>query len=209
MDHVPPRGIFAAPKPQLITVPACSKSNPGSSELDEQFKVFLSLRVGDATTSAMELFKNGALRSIRANRKLHQELLSGPKVWVRMADGSISETVPFKWHAPSHDRTIEKITRGLYWHHWHEVLPPDAQVRTYFFARMDEQMLAIAHSMPRANIGGDDCFVYAFERMAENPIISCWFFQFYRGHRGAAITAPSCTSSMRLKTVIFERSLRH
>jgi hypothetical protein len=68
MDHVPPKGIFLKPRPPLITVPACGACNGGASELDEKFKVFLSLQVGTSTEVTAEFWKEGALRSIEKTK---------------------------------------------------------------------------------------------------------------------------------------------
>lgn len=44
-DHVPPKGIFATPRPRnLITVGACRKCNSSRSKDDEYFKIMLLLR---------------------------------------------------------------------------------------------------------------------------------------------------------------------
>lgn len=41
-DHVPPKGVFPAPRPkQLITVPACRKCNNSTKLDDEYFRWFV------------------------------------------------------------------------------------------------------------------------------------------------------------------------
>jgi hypothetical protein len=97
-----------------------------------------------------------------------------------------------EWHAESHDGTIAKTTRGLYWHQYGEVLAPDANVKTYFFYRLDDDLFKLAMSLERRHIGGNERFVYAFGRAAESPAHSIWMYQFYRGHWAAAFTSPAC-----------------
>src|SRR6516162_4089252 len=48
-DHVPPKGLFAEPRPQnLITVPACRKCNEGAN-LDDEFMQRFAMAQGTET----------------------------------------------------------------------------------------------------------------------------------------------------------------
>ncbi len=59
-DHVPPKGMFPPPRPNLITVPACVTCNGGASEIDERFRTMLSLKVGAASPEVVyELWVSG------------------------------------------------------------------------------------------------------------------------------------------------------
>lgn len=188
-DHVPPKGIFVKPRPHLITVPACEKCNGGASAIDEQFKVFLSLKVGGGHEAAIHFWKEGGLKSIRANQRLIREIRNGPRVVVNEG-GKLRETLSYRWPAACHNQTIERITRGLYWNHFAQALRPDAKVDTYFFTSLDDEMLALANSLERRHIGSDDVFVYAYGRADDHPEFSTWIFQFYRGHWAGAFTYP-------------------
>src|SRR5262245_40510953 len=74
-DHVPPKGIFPKPRPQLVTVPACAQCNSGSSLHDESFRTYLALHVGAADQRRSRLFGN-ALSSMKHNRRLLRRVLS-------------------------------------------------------------------------------------------------------------------------------------
>jgi hypothetical protein len=90
-----------------------------------------------------------------------------------------------------HSKTIDKITRGLYFHNFKSALPLEVKIETYFFLKLYRELKELGMSLTRRNIGGDDCFVYAFDRVTDNPVFSLWMYQFYRGHWAAAITAPA------------------
>src|SRR5689334_1954265 len=79
-DHVPPKGIFVNPRPQLITVPACARCNNRTSQLDEEFKIFLSLKVGVDTPSSRAFWREGALASIQNNQRIMRKILGGERV---------------------------------------------------------------------------------------------------------------------------------
>src|SRR5687768_10631148 len=46
VDHIPPRNLFAKPRPQLITVPACEECNGSASMDDEYFRLMLTSSFG-------------------------------------------------------------------------------------------------------------------------------------------------------------------
>lgn len=113
MDHVPPKGIFTRPRPKLITVPACETCNGGASQFDEEFKIFLSLRVGMRSAAAQEFWTRGGMPSIRHNRRMLRTLLTSPTVMVPNDQGEPTAVIAYRWDAENHSSTIEKITRGL------------------------------------------------------------------------------------------------
>ncbi|MBM3569531.1 MAG: hypothetical protein FJX46_12365 [Alphaproteobacteria bacterium] len=158
--------------------------------MDEKFKVFLGIKIWPHDSSSYEFWSNGALRSIRANKRIHREILSGPTVLVRDESGRFIESIMVKWDASSHDKTIEKITRGLYFHEFKKILNSNTKIDTYFFNALDNEMKNHIMFLRSKNIGGDDRFVYAFLRDDGNPEISFWFYQFYQGHWAGAFTGP-------------------
>ena len=54
-DHVPPKAIFPKPRPPLITVPACFECNNSASDLDDLFKVYLSMHAAENNEIARQL----------------------------------------------------------------------------------------------------------------------------------------------------------
>lgn len=189
-DHVPPKGIFTKPRPQLITVPACPACNCGASTEDQEFKSFLSIKVAYGSDSGNRFWINEGIRSIKANNKLRNRIVSAEKMDL-FVDGRVQKLRQINWPSSSHDGVIKRISRGLYWYHFKEILSVDAAIDTFYLNSIDDDMLEIINGMNRMSLGGDDCFVYAYGRHEVAKQFSLWFFQFYQAHWAAAVTYPS------------------
>ena len=190
-DHVPARSLFVPPRPPLITVPACASCNGSISELEERFRVYIGARMGIDTPASIDFWEKGGLRSVGNNRKLHRELLSGTPMWMRSpTTGRFEATRTYKWPVGTHNPVIEKITRGLYYHHFKVDLAQTVTVQVGFLDIFPEDVreLAMGNDFHRRNLGGDDRFCYAFARCIEDPEISLWIFQFYKRHWATAAT---------------------
>ena len=193
-DHVPPKGIFLKPRPSnLITVPSCQSCNNGASAWDEGFRNIISMRPGGDTPDAVTLWKQKALPSLRRNRPEMERLRKTMRdVPVAAQDGRILGHVTLvNFDATAHDRTIERITRGLYFHHYGERLPPDCPFEVYFIRDGVDWVSSLADFLAHTrtwDIGGPDVFEYRFGRAAGKPEGSIWFYRFYQGHVAAAVT---------------------
>jgi hypothetical protein len=179
----------------MITVPACEICNGGMSEQEERFRVYLSVKSGPDTPASIEFWQKAGHPSVRANKRLHKELLSGTQLWLRSPSGRFEQSRTFKWPMENHDPVIEKITRGLFYHNFGNILSPDLSVEVTYLNGFDRHLLEIAGSLNRANVGGDERFCYAYSRTSEDPEVSLWFFQFYQRHWAAAITKPSAADA--------------
>src|SRR5262249_15870148 len=120
-DHVPAKNLFIPPRPQLITVPACETCNASISPMEDQFRPFFSAKIGHETPEAIKLWEEGGRRTVRQNARLKRELLSGMNL---LAPSPYGYGFTYKWPRENHDKVIEKITRGLYYHHFREILEP-------------------------------------------------------------------------------------
>jgi hypothetical protein len=194
-DHVPPRGIFAEPRPRdLITVPACLFCNHGYSKEDEAFRVYLSLHVGSDTQTTRNLWKDQALGTLKHNRRLRRTILES----VRTTDLTTKSgliygqgfTVP--WDSNVHDKVIERIIRGLHFHHFGEILPSDVQVKVHWLKELPPEFVDAAQPLATNSIADGD-FAYRYQRSASDPKQSIWLFQFYRRHWASGYTIPRAT----------------
>jgi len=192
-DHVPPKGIFAEPRPSdLVTVPACEACNADGSKYDESFRVHLSLDVGTEVPATQRLRTDGAMRTMARNRKLTRQILESLEpTWLTTRGGIITgKGYRGKWDSEAHDRVIKRTTRGLYFHHFGEVLGAKADVVVHPFASPTPKMLEAAKEYPGASIGGD-ALIYRYGRAVDGPLYSIWLFQFYGRHWAMASTRPS------------------
>jgi hypothetical protein len=192
-DHVPPKNLFLPPRPLLITVPACETCNGSLSQLEDEFRVFVSAKIGPDTPEWLEFWKKGALTAVQNNSRLRRNIISGMGLLTRTPYG-YGRT--YKWPRESHDKVIEKITRGLYYHHFRETLASmvPIEITNIDSLRLNPNIDILnwlqqtINELPQHNVGGIEKFAYAFGRVPENPKLSMWIYQFYRRHWAAAIT---------------------
>ena len=79
-DHVPQKAIFQKPRPEnLITVPACSDCYNGASDLDDLFKVYLSMHAACESDIARRLFTEKTARTLERNKSLLSQIAEESK----------------------------------------------------------------------------------------------------------------------------------
>jgi hypothetical protein len=133
-SYIPPKAIFDKPRPNdLITVPACDKCNNGNSENDEKFKVYLGLHVAMNGINSSNLFQE-VKRTLKHNKKLKREIFAKftPVDFVTKSGIYTGEKgTSVLWDSEVHDKTINRIVKGLYYHHYRKVLQKEAEI--YWF----------------------------------------------------------------------------
>lgn len=189
-DHVPPKSIFPHPRPSnLVTVPSCTKCNNDASGLDEAFRLYLALHVGDLDDEITAGYFHEALRTYKHNKRLQREILSSAEP-VGLTTGSgiyAGQGLRVLWNSKAHDAIIERTVRGLYFHHFGEILTPNTQVSPKWFNRPDPAFLS-AFSGLKKNIIGSNQVIYLYGRHENHPSVSVWFFEFYGRHWAGAHT---------------------
>jgi hypothetical protein len=191
-DHIPPKSLFPAPRPNdLITIPSCLVCNQGASESDELFRAYLSLHVGLDTLATRQLWEE-ALRGVRHNRRLHRSLVANmKKVLLTTPSGMIyGKAHGGPWDSKVHDITIERIIRGLYFHHFREVLGSQVTVECHWYRELSPDLLEATAECQQRSIGGGQ-FVYRFGRASDGPLHSIWLFEFYQRHWAGGHTTPA------------------
>jgi len=180
-DHVPPKNLFPKPRPNdLITVPACLRCNNVGSKHDEEFRVFVSIQLGMESDTTTKLWKNGALRSIHHNNRLRNHLINNSwEVDVKTPAGISLGTrravaVPMR----SHNAVCDRIARGLYFHHYTEILGSRVSCRVAPLESIPSEMAPILGQMSFNSIARG-AFCYRYGRAAESPLDSIWLLLFY------------------------------
>ena len=179
------------PRPgDLITVPSCGPCNHGASDSDELFRAYLSLHIGLDTPSTSQLWAE-ALRGVRHNRRLHRRLLSEmERVWLTTSSGVIhGQAVRGRWDSDAHDCTIERMVRGLYFHHYQEVLGSRVTIKTHWLRTLDPELVEATAEYEQRSVG-EGQFVYRFGRATDHPLHSFWLFEFHKRHWAGGQTAP-------------------
>ena len=133
-----------------------------------------------AETSTTKALWDTMARGVRKNKKRQDQIRQSSKflphlnAYMMEADGTVFVEM------------VQQIARGLYWHCYHEHLPPTVQIDARLM-QMGEWIVEHVDDMARAIVGGDQ-FFYAYKRMDEHPTISVWIFVFHRRIVGMALT---------------------
>lgn len=181
-DHVPPRAIFTKPLPsRLITVPACAECNNGAAGLDEEFRVNLGLVIGHKNVQATRLWKERSLATIDRNVRLARTIRGSiGSCRLYTGAGSYLGSLPaVPWPADRFHVVIERIARGLYFHHFKEILGHRVDCSVNLLRGLTKDFLDSTAGWPTDNIG-DGVFVYRYGRAHDSPLDSFWVFQFYQ-----------------------------
>lgn len=185
-DHLPPKSIFPKPRPNnLITVPSCTSCNNNASDLDEAFRLYLALHVGNQGDKITSKYFKEALKTYRHNKRLQREILGNAKPINSTTPNG--QSIKILWNSKAHDAVIERMVRGLYFNHFGEVLHPDAKIRPKWFYQPDQKFLQAFYGFEK-NIIGNNQLIYLYGRANEQPSASVWYFEFYGRHWAGAST---------------------
>lgn len=190
-DHVPPKTIFLKPRPNdMIKVPSCFSCNNDGSKADEEFSLFVcsNATIGKGDTSSV-LYKQKLIPTLNHNNRLRKQAVDEAQmVEVTSKHGIyLGKAYALKWSAKAHNDVIIRMTRGLYYHHFKEILPQEVIVEPYLFGKVDPMLENFAQNLRRSSIGGD-AFIYGFGRAFDAPYESIWFYQFHNSHFAGAST---------------------
>lgn len=180
-DHIPPKSIFNKPRPgDLITVPCCLDCNNAASTHDEKFKAYLGMHVARQGGEAERLFKEGVLPTAKNNHKLRRVIFQSMyPVYTATEAGIITgKGMAVPWDTESHDLTIERITRGLFFHHFGTIIGVNAEIKTYWFKKLPRGFEDKMYTVSIAN----GQFSYHYNKTDESDYDSAWLFNFYHGH---------------------------
>jgi 5-methylcytosine-specific restriction endonuclease McrA len=189
-DHVPPRSLFAPPRTaDLITVPCCDKCNEGTSKDDEYLRMALALHGEARAHPAMaELLPDIFRRFQRPEGR-------GFAMKVLQRANFTTVTTPSGVVVPAHEHTVddqtmtrvvERITRGLYFHHIGEALPAGFRIFTVPDVEMDHELardiVATIKAGPIHVIGrGEFSYQGTFWGPVDAPEVAGFVMTFYGG----------------------------
>ncbi len=175
-DHIPPKSIFPRPLPvDLITVPSCDTCNNEASVHDEQFKVFISFGIiepNELTERTLRTIENNNRLLIKLQEECRELGLVDP-------EGNVEMVRVVNWDPEAHDQVIERIVRGLYFHHSGRPIPSDHEVKVQFLRDVPQQIQNEAR-FQEGSIG-DEQFKYKYIIDPQTGL-STWVFNFYGVH---------------------------
>lgn len=191
-DHVPPKSIFAKPRPSdLVTIPACHSCNVSGSVADEEFGAFVAM----ATTiknngSDKKLFHQRVVKPLHHNKRLYRQIIDQSKAVTLVTPSGIIYDKAYQthWNVEAHQKVMERTVRGLYFHHFSDILDKSTNFQIEAFETWPEEIINISKTLYQKSIG-EEKLVYRFGKTMKNDYVATlWLFQFYQSHLVLVIT---------------------
>jgi len=190
-DHLPPKGIFQKPRPvDLITVKICATCNGSTSKDDEAFKAFMGIAAGH-TKEGETALRETVGRTLAVNNRIKTDLATAARaVWVKTPSGiGIRKAIAVPLDRNAHDRIVEKMIRGLHYHHTGVVLADKATVTVNLHAGLTRKLYEMAMQW-NVRIVGKGLFVYRYLIPENQAYTSIWMFQFFNSAWSSGTVLP-------------------
>lgn len=200
-DHVPPKCLFAEPRPALITVPACRKCNQRASLDDEYFRAVIAMEEKAGEHPEAKRIHATILRSFQKPKKkrFRRALLSRIREVDRISQAGIylGRAHAYNVNLTRLTRVVERITRGLFLHHTGRRLPLHCEINAFSargLSKKDstaQQTMLELVALTRANqmyMIGNDVFCYRYAVSADQENSSVWVFVVYQGMSFISLT---------------------
>lgn len=183
-DHVISREFFAPrERGDLPKVPACKDCNNAKSKLEHYLTAVLPF--GSQHPDACNKLATMVPGRLAKNNKLFHEIKAGMKNLYISRNGSPWEaamTLPL--NSERLLKLFEYIAKGLSYHHWQVLLPPESYiVKAGFFSTQGQEIFErlLAHKAKERvskNLG-DGVFVYEGVQSAESAELTVWRMSLY------------------------------
>ena len=205
-DHIPPQALCGKPRPSdLVVVPSCKLCNGGASKDDEYFKTMMVLKDRAGSHPEAVAIRDSAFRGLAKPKKTRftrRILGSMRQVTLRTPAGLYVGKAPgIDVDLTRLDRVVERITRGLYWHHHGNVrLPDDHKVVVWSedglrgitpadVLQLRSTLIDPVLNNPARSIGRDVLrYWYA---SSDREHVTGWLLEFYGNVRFVAFTVPN------------------
>ena len=194
-DHIPPKSLFASPRPaNLITVPACMRCNAGASKDDEYLCLVLSLSEevdGNPDAAAAKEHSLRALGKIRKTGFARRFFRTVREIDdVSPAGLYLGKKGSYQAEGKRLQRIAERMIRGLFYHETKQVMPANCEVmafstRTLDIRRMPPQLLDLYKAtlqqliQSRSHVKGSLTFDYRCAFSPNSGTDSLWLIAFY------------------------------
>ena len=187
-DHIPPKCLFARPRPQdLITVPSCLSCNSTASKDDENLRnVLAASREAGEHPDARKVAEK-AVRSLQRPEAqgLRRSFLDSTDFFFFVNELGVIE--PGGSYYVNHERLERvgsRIIKGLFWHHNNHRLPSDCEVAVYVdkgLQHIDKRQLQLFYQVMREQpfSAGKRAFKYWYKPIPEDKSTGIWVLQFY------------------------------
>lgn len=203
-DHVPPKALFAKPRPTLITVPCCHQCRETQSLDDEYFVRMILMRRELPQNSLAIAARDAVLRSLT---KPNKQAFTRSLVRTLNRVPTYTPSGIYVGHRTTYtvdlrrlDNVIQRTTRALYFQEFGAFLPSDHICITYaidaFSAVEPKAILDVRRLWTHASSGtrrdfGDGIFTYWFQKFEESKDATHWAFLVYGCTPFVSLTCPA------------------
>jgi len=182
-EHVPPKGIFAEPRPtNLITVPCCQTCNNSNSKADELFRLFVAGAV-NRNHRGHELWNKKILPNTIEKKRLKYEIRSmirtARSVSVATPSGTVELPYVFVPQAAIKP-TLIRITKGLLWTFYPGTTYNDLKFEVQQINQFDlARQINVIAPILRCDERGEGAFRFWHAPVADAPRCAMWILEFF------------------------------
>ena len=129
------------------------------------------------------MYRQRVIRPLRHNQRLCRQVVDHAElIELRTESGIVfGEVYATRWNAKAHDDVIRRTVKGLYFHHFGEVLSQSADFSITIFRSWPEKLGQTTNDLRQEHIG-ETAFIYRYGRTVEDPNVSAWLLQFHEAH---------------------------
>ncbi len=204
-DHIPPKNLFAKPRPgNLIVVPSCRSCNGGASDDDEYFRLMLTLREDTHAHPDVQQLLPVVFRSLTKSNKIgfSRALVQGIRETNVLTRSGlfIGKRPVYDVDLDRLDRVAQRIVKGLFYHEQLSRLPDGYEVSAFSasgLSALDKDLKdhiiknivdPILQNTPRTI--GNNVFTHRVAFAPEDPNLSVWHLIFYEKVAFLCFTTP-------------------
>lgn len=203
-DHVPPKNLFAKPRPHLIVISACGECHSSTSKDDEYFRLTVCMSEGAGGHPKARANWESILRSLKRENAVgfQRSFVSSIELIRVHTPGGLylGERLAYDVDLNRLRRVVERTVRGLYFAEYRHPLGPANDVQIHPKEDFDNaepdlkkelvQTILRPLTLREPTIIGENVFSYWFHIAPEEPELSVWALTFYDSVHFLCFTAP-------------------
>ena len=184
VEHVPPKCLFPEDKDlpsgiklrnSLITVPSCKTHNTRFCR-DDEFLMYILVINLPANYTAFRHFRTKILRAVQRNPSLIKKLFANThRVFVRSKpNGPLEPSLAYDIDEARFNAVLEKVARGIYYHHYNICWPGEIHVRPEFLVSIDQPNSIQTNILTQTITAASNMLFAGSPSYGANPSVFCY-----------------------------------